>query len=58
MRTTIARSTTRAEDCEKPAIVYVATRKHAEDVCQWLRDKQIRAAFYHGGMKKAARKSV
>src|SRR3954447_24316449 len=45
----------RAEDCDKPAIVYVATRRHAEDVCRWLKDKQIRAAFYHGGMKKADR---
>ena len=40
-------------------IVYVATRGHAEDVARWLAEEaNIRAAFYHAGMKKDARDEV
>ncbi|MDB5320670.1 MAG: ATP-dependent helicase, RecQ family, partial [Phycisphaerales bacterium] len=40
-------------------IVYVATRAHAEDVAKWLAEEaNIRAAFYHAGMKKAERDEV
>jgi ATP-dependent DNA helicase RecQ len=46
---------TRAADMAKPAIVYVATRKHAEDLSRWLNDAGLRAGFYHGGMKKPER---
>ena len=49
---------TRAKDMARPAIVYVATRKHAEDLSKWLADAGVKAAFYHGGMKKAERDAV
>jgi ATP-dependent DNA helicase RecQ len=40
-------------------IVYVATRGHAEDVAKWLTEEaNLRAAFYHAGMKKAERDRV
>lgn len=45
----------RVKDMEKPAIVYVATHKHAQDLTQWLREANVNAGFYHGGMKKAER---
>jgi ATP-dependent DNA helicase RecQ len=45
----------RVRDMEKPAIVYVATHRHAEEIAQRLRDENINAASYHGGMKKADR---
>jgi ATP-dependent DNA helicase RecQ len=45
----------RAQDMAKPMIIYVATRQHAEDVCQWLREDNLNATFYHGGMKTADR---
>ena len=47
--------TQRASDAEKPGIVYVATRRHAEQVAQGLRDAGMRAAHYHAGMKAAER---
>ena len=46
---------TRVQDAAKPAIVYAATHKHVEDVCRWLREENVNANFYHGGMKKAER---
>jgi ATP-dependent DNA helicase RecQ len=40
-------------------IVYVATRGHAEDVAKWLTEEaNLRAAFYHAGMKKGERDRV
>jgi ATP-dependent DNA helicase RecQ len=40
-------------------IVYVATRGHAEDVARWLAEEaNIRAAYYHAGMKKDQRNEV
>ena len=41
-----------------PGIVYVATRKAAEDVAQQLRDENLPAEHYHGAMKAAERARV
>ena len=45
----------RVKDMQRPAIVYVATHAHAEEVAGDLVAEGIKAAFYHGGMKKADR---
>jgi len=45
----------RVRDAEKPAIVYVATHRHAEEIAERLRAENINAGFYHGGMKKDER---
>ena len=38
-----------------PGIVYVATRKQTLEVAEELRTVGLRAAAYHGGMRKAER---
>lgn len=43
---------------EKPGIVYVATRKHAEELAERLQQEGIRAEFYHAGLKVGERKRV
>ena len=43
---------------EKPGIVYAATRKHAEEIAEVLRERQVKAAFYHAGMRPAEREQV
>lgn len=43
---------------EKPGIVYVATRKHAEQVAQSLQAAGVNAQFYHAGMKAREREEV
>jgi ATP-dependent DNA helicase RecQ len=48
----------RVVEAEKPGIVYVATRKHAEELAGALRERDVEAAAYHGGMKKAEREEV
>jgi ATP-dependent DNA helicase RecQ len=45
----------RAGDLEKPMIVYVSTHAHAEELCDQLREQNLSAGFYHGGMKKPDR---
>ncbi len=40
----------RVEDAEKLGIVYVATRRHAEEMAGELSDRGTGALFYHGGM--------
>jgi len=45
----------RVIDLDKPAICYVATQAHAEEMSAQLREKNVNAGFYHGGMKKAER---
>jgi ATP-dependent DNA helicase RecQ len=42
----------------KPGIVYVATRKKAEEVMALLAAESIRASFYHGGLKAKERADV
>ncbi|HEY9603679.1 MAG TPA: ATP-dependent DNA helicase RecQ, partial [Allocoleopsis sp.] len=43
---------------KKPGIVYVATRKKAEEVAQALCDEGVRAIFYHAGMKAKEREDA
>lgn len=43
---------------KKPGIVYVATRKKAEEVAQSLCDEGVRAIFYHAGMKAKEREEA
>ena len=45
-------------DVEKPGIVYVATRKHAEEIAATLNEAGIHAAFYHAGMKAKEREQT
>ena len=48
----------RVVEAEKPGIVYVATRTHAEEIAGSLRERDVEAVGYHGGMKKAEREEV
>jgi ATP-dependent DNA helicase RecQ len=43
---------------KKPGIVYVATRKKAEEVAEVLRDKGVKAISYHAGMKTKEREEA
>ncbi|MGE5608951.1 MAG: RecQ family ATP-dependent DNA helicase [Bacillota bacterium] len=45
----------RVQDAQKPGIVYVATRAHAEDMARLLRENNIKAWHYHAGMNAAER---
>ena len=45
----------RLGEMERPAIVYVATHRHAKDVCRLLSDAKLSVGCYHGGMAKADR---
>ena len=42
----------------KPGIVYVATKRQAEEVAQALRERGVAADHYHAGMKAADRKQA
>jgi ATP-dependent DNA helicase RecQ len=48
----------RVASAEKPGIIYVATRKHAEEVAHDLRKRGVNADFYHAGMKAKEREQV
>jgi ATP-dependent DNA helicase RecQ len=48
----------RVEFADKPGIVYVATHKHAEDLAADLRQMDIDAVCYHGGMKPKEREEI
>ena len=48
----------RVQSGEKPAIVYVGTHRHAEEICELLRGENINAGVYHGGMNKHERDGV
>lgn len=41
-----------------PGIVYVATRKHAEDVAESLLGEGLKAAAYHAGLKASEREEI
>jgi ATP-dependent DNA helicase RecQ len=43
---------------EKPGIVYVATRRHAEDVARALRAEEVNADFYHAGLASRYREAA
>nr|WP_269205112.1 ATP-dependent DNA helicase RecQ [Motilibacter aurantiacus] len=48
----------RAASEQKPAIVYVATRRSAEEIGSALAELGMSAAAYHAGMRKAERERV
>ncbi len=48
----------RVRQAAKPGIVYVATRKHAEELATELEQEGVRAAPYHAGMKPAEREAT
>ena len=48
----------RLNEMAKPAIVYVNSHRHAEDVCRLLHDAKVKVGCYHGGMKKQERDAV
>ena len=43
---------------ETPGIVYVATHKHAETLAEELKQREIDAVCYHGGMKAKDREAI
>lgn len=43
------------EEAEKPGIVYVATRKHAEELAEVLCQRNVKAVAYHAGMRTRER---
>jgi ATP-dependent DNA helicase RecQ len=45
-------------EAPKPGIVYVATRRHAEELAAALCDRGVTAASYHAGMRAAERDAV
>jgi ATP-dependent DNA helicase RecQ len=48
----------RVVETARPGIVYAATRRHAEDVAEALRERNVKVAFYHAGMKACERELV
>jgi ATP-dependent DNA helicase RecQ len=46
------------EEADKPGIIYVATRRHAEEIADALSERGIKADFYHGRMSKKERDAV
>lgn len=48
----------RVSRVKKPGIVYVATRKRAEEIANLLSEKGINAIFYHAGMKAKDREEA
>ena len=47
-----------AADADKPGIVYVATRREAEDLAGRLWTKGVQAVYYHGGMTRREREEA
>ena len=45
-------------DAQPPGIVYVATRRAAEEIAETLEEKAINAAAYHAGMSARDRESI
>ncbi|MBV9082362.1 MAG: ATP-dependent DNA helicase RecQ [Acidobacteriaceae bacterium] len=43
---------------DKPGIVYVATRKNAETIMHALEKENVRAVFYHAGLKASERTEI
>jgi ATP-dependent DNA helicase RecQ len=48
----------RVAESAKPGIVYVGTRKQAEEIAEALTEAGVQAASYHAGMKAAEREEV
>jgi ATP-dependent DNA helicase RecQ len=43
---------------EKPGIIYVSTRKKAEDIMSALAEEGVDTLFYHGGLKPVEREAI
>ncbi len=43
---------------DKPGIVYVATRKNAEEIMRELGEAGVQALFYHGGLRAKERNAI
>ena len=43
---------------EKPGIVYVGTRQAAEDIMRLLDEEDVKALYYHAGLKASARTAI
>ncbi|MCX7875808.1 MAG: ATP-dependent DNA helicase [Melioribacteraceae bacterium] len=41
-----------------PAIVYTSTRKHCEDISEFLRNKKFNVSYYHAGLSSEIKKIV
>ncbi|GHO42339.1 RecQ family ATP-dependent DNA helicase [Ktedonospora formicarum] len=48
----------RVQESEKPGIIYAATRKHAEEIAEALQGLDIKADYYHAGLKGDRRTEV
>ena len=48
----------RVAETKGPGIVYAATRRHAEEIAEELKERGLGAAAYHGGMKAGERTAV
>jgi ATP-dependent DNA helicase RecQ len=48
----------RVEASQRPGIVYVSTKKHAEDLAEALRERGIEAGHYHAGMAAKKRRET
>jgi ATP-dependent DNA helicase RecQ len=48
----------RTAEAPKPGIVYAATRRATEELAEGLRDRGVRAAAYHAGLKASAREAA
>ncbi|HWR52893.1 MAG TPA: RecQ family ATP-dependent DNA helicase, partial [Bryobacteraceae bacterium] len=48
----------RAAEADKPGIIYVSTRKHAEEIGGALVDRGMKAVWYHGGMNAKERTRI
>lgn len=48
----------RVVKADKPGIVYVATRKRAEEIAQALSDRGVNAVFYHAGRSASDREAT
>jgi ATP-dependent DNA helicase RecQ len=48
----------RVVEAKKPGIVYVATRRHAEEVATALVQQTVKAVYYHAGLDKEQREAI
>ncbi|GER86863.1 ATP-dependent DNA helicase RecQ [Dictyobacter vulcani] len=48
----------RVLESERPGIIYTATRKHAEEISNALCALDVKAAYYHAGMRPVEREQV
>jgi ATP-dependent DNA helicase RecQ len=48
----------RVEAAERPGIVYTATKRHAEEIAEALRERGVEAAHYHAGMSAGQRRET